>query len=171
MLECIFILEFLGFRPAPLGTKPLQNLRLSSREHLQHRKVLELLHLVFSRYHGPRIRRRKWPKTWTCGNGRAIGGPIRLHFGQPFLWTEHPWVDPCLRWLQPGESEMGRVGGRVTPVSSLPARWGSLDFIRVAFSSSSSSSGTDLNQCQISVGTARPQLPAPALSGHCQDRC
>ena len=25
-------------------------------------------------------------------------------------------VDPCLRWLQPGESEMGRVGGRVTPV-------------------------------------------------------
>ena len=36
MLESIFILEFLGFRPAPLGTKPLQDLRLSIREHAQH---------------------------------------------------------------------------------------------------------------------------------------
>ena len=43
--------------------------------------------------------------------------------------------------------------------SSPPARWGSLDFIRVAFSSSPFS---------FSSGTARPQLRAPALSGHCR---
>ena len=68
-------------------------------------------------------------------------------------------------------------------IYSPPARWGSLDFIRVAFSSaffSSASLGFELRvpdrngHCRTStassrsVGTARLQPGAPDLSGHCR---
>ena len=54
---------------------------------------------------------------------------------------------------------------------SPPARWGSADFIRVAFSSSSFSSFFLNCHLQISVGIAGPQPLVPDLSGHGRARC
>ena len=54
---------------------------------------------------------------------------------------------------------------------SAPARWGSADFIRVVFSSSSFSSFFLNCHLQISVGTAGPQPRAPDFSGHGRARC
>ena len=73
------------------------------------------------------------------------------------------------------------TSSRVLPLST-PARWGSLDFIRVTSSfrpsspfflptanSRSQCALPDLNcELQISVGTAGPQPRAPDLSGHCR---
>ena len=50
---------------------------------------------------------------------------------------------------------------------SPPARWGSLDFIRVTFSFLPPPSLLN-GELQMSVGTARPQPRVPDLSGHCR---